>query len=128
MKNKMIFDGWKISLGLIIFILILLSPAIYNLSSGITPSPPVIELPTNTEKCVMPKDYMRNQHMDLLNNWRHSVVREGKRDFIAFDGTHYDMSLTNTCMKCHTNKSEFCDRCHNYSAVGELNCWRCHNQ
>ena len=27
------------------------------------------------------------------------------------------MSLTRTCMDCHSNKAEFCDRCHNYLAV-----------
>jgi hypothetical protein len=36
------------------------------------------------------------------------------------------MSLTGTCLTgCHTNKAEFCDRCHNYAAVS-VYCWDCH--
>ena len=27
------------------------------------------------------------------------------------------MSLSNTCLDCHSNKAEFCDRCHNYASV-----------
>jgi hypothetical protein len=35
----------------------------------------------------------------------------------ASDNKTYDISLTGTCLKCHPNKVEFCDRCHNYNAV-----------
>jgi hypothetical protein len=35
------------------------------------------------------------------------------------------MSLQNSCMKCHSNKKEFCDKCHNYVAVKPY-CWSCH--
>jgi hypothetical protein len=35
------------------------------------------------------------------------------------------MSLQNTCMQCHPNKAEFCDRCHNYASVKPY-CWDCH--
>jgi hypothetical protein len=28
-------------------------------------------------------------------------------------------------MGCHVNKSEFCDRCHDYTAVTPY-CWECH--
>ena len=41
------------------------------------------------------------------------------------DGKQYTMSLINTCMKCHTSKAKFCDRCHNYMAVTP-DCWDCH--
>ena len=34
-------------------------------------------------------------------------------------------SLSNNCMECHSNKSQFCDQCHNYVAVVP-NCWGCH--
>jgi len=37
----------------------------------------------------------------------------------------FDMSLQNTCMKCHLNKDTFCDRCHNYVGVAPK-CWECH--
>ncbi len=34
--------------------------------------------------------------------------------------------LTGTCLTgCHTNKADFCDRCHNYAGVS-VYCWECH--
>ena len=35
------------------------------------------------------------------------------------------MSLTNTCLGCHSNKAQFCDQCHNYLEVTPY-CWDCH--
>jgi hypothetical protein len=52
-------------------------------------------------------------------------VREHNRKFVAFDGKTYTISLTQTCMKCHTSKAEFCDRCHEYAGVTPY-CWDCH--
>jgi hypothetical protein len=40
-------------------------------------------------------------------------------------GKEFEMSLQKTCMKCHTNKAEFCDKCHNYASVRPY-CWDCH--
>jgi hypothetical protein len=68
---------------------------------------------------------MKANHMDLLNEWRDLVVRDGKRIYDSFDGKEYIMSLSNTCMDCHSNKSEFCDSCHDYSGVIPY-CWDCH--
>jgi hypothetical protein len=54
------------------------------------------------------------------------VVREGRRDYVStLSGTTYDMSLSRTCMDCHSNKADFCDRCHDYLAVNPY-CWDCH--
>ncbi len=39
------------------------------------------------------------------------------RVYTAADGKKYNMSLQNECMKCHSNKAQFCDQCHNYMAV-----------
>jgi hypothetical protein len=41
------------------------------------------------------------------------------------DGKPVTMSLVGTCMRCHSNKSQFCDACHNYLAVSPY-CWECH--
>jgi hypothetical protein len=70
--------------------------------------------------------YMKSWHMDLLNTWRDDVVREGKRIHVSRDyGTRYEMSLTKTCLGCHSNKKKFCDQCHDYIGV-EPYCWDCH--
>ena len=34
------------------------------------------------------------------------------------------MSLSNTCLDCHSNKADFCDKCHNYASVRPY-CWDC---
>jgi hypothetical protein len=64
-------------------------------------------------------------HMDLLNEWRDDVVRKGKRIYTSPGGKKYNMSLSNTCMECHSNKAEFCDECHQYAGVDPY-CWNCH--
>jgi hypothetical protein len=65
--------------------------------------------------------------MHLLMDWRDAAVRHDVHSFKAFNGKTYTMSLSGTCLSssCHTNKAEFCDRCHNYAAVS-VNCWDCH--
>jgi hypothetical protein len=69
------------------------------------------------EKCVMSTEYMKAEHMQLLDLWRHSVVRNAEREFVNPEGKTFNMSLSNTCLDCHSNKAEFCDRCHNYASV-----------
>ncbi|MDX1708870.1 MAG: sulfate reduction electron transfer complex DsrMKJOP subunit DsrJ, partial [Desulfobacterales bacterium] len=61
----------------------------------------------------------------LLDVWRDAVVREGKRIYVNPAGKEFNMSLSNTCLDCHSNKAEFCDRCHNYASVRPY-CWSCH--
>jgi len=126
------YDIAKIILGIIIFLAIATSPFWFNQATGqaeYMPDPVIYSknIP-GQEACVMPVDFMRSSHMDLLNEWRQTVVREGNRIFISPDGKEYRMSLTNTCMTCHPNKSEFCDKCHNFMAVTEPDCWNCHVQ
>ena len=68
---------------------------------------------------------MKSEHMRILDLWRNEVVRHANRVYVADDGKEYMMSLSNTCLDCHYNKAEFCDSCHNYTAVNPY-CWECH--
>jgi hypothetical protein len=77
------------------------------------------------DQCVMDAAYMKGFHMDVLNDWRDVVVRDGKRLHKTDDGRVYNMSLSKTCLDCHSNKEQFCDRCHNYMSVDPY-CWSCH--
>jgi len=77
------------------------------------------------DRCVMPVEFMRTSHMNLLKDWRETVVRTGDRSYSSPDGRTFRRSLTNTCLDCHSNKSAFCDSCHNYMGVNP-NCWDCH--
>jgi len=77
------------------------------------------------KECVASTEYMRASHMDLLNEWRDEVVREGNRIYTSPNGKEFEMSLTKTCTNCHYNKKEFCDQCHDYLGVTPY-CWDCH--
>jgi len=120
------YDAGKIIVGLVIFLVLVTSPLWYNLVSGSPVTAPELQYPTNSTQCVEATDYMRSSHMDLLNDWRDAVVREGRRDHVStLTGKTYDMSLSLTCMDCHDNKAQFCDACHTYMAVTPY-CWDCH--
>jgi len=122
-------DKAKIAAGLAVFLGIVLLPVWYNLASGKAGGAPEIIVKTRNmpgkNQCVMAADYMRASHMTLLNDWRETVVRTGDRRFVSSDGRHFQRSLTNTCLDCHSNKQEFCDRCHDYAA-SQPDCWNCH--
>jgi len=122
-----LYDGGKITAGLIVFVVLMCLPVWYSVASGKTTAPPTLQLPDPQQhpRCVAPVEYMRSSHMTLLNQWRDSVVRNGERVYVADDGTKYNMSLTKTCLGCHANREKFCDECHNYVGL-EPYCWKCH--
>ena len=86
---------------------------------------PKIALPTEYKECVSTRDYMRAEHMQLLDTWRDMAVREGKREYVDANGNKWDINLQNTCMSCHANKPDFCDTCHTSNSVDPY-CWDCH--
>lgn len=124
-------DSSKIIAGLLIFLALVTFPFYYNMGKAAAKPSPKLDTPViqqMTEKqCVEPKAFMRAEHMQLLNQWRDSVVRDGNRLYVSSTGKTYDMSLQNTCMHCHSNKKQFCDECHKYVAVKPY-CWDCHIQ
>lgn len=122
------YDSGKIITGLIIFVGLFTSPIWYNLSQGKEAlKEPNLILPTkeNQKECIRSTEYMRSYHMEMLNDWRYEVVREGKRSFVSSTGKIFNMSLTKTCLNCHSDKAQFCDQCHNYVGVSPY-CWECH--
>jgi len=119
-------DIGKAVLGLVVFIVLVGFPIWYTATQGQSDYRPEIVKPEGETECVENVEFMRTWHMNLLNDWRDSVVRDGVREYTSeTTGHHYDMSLQNTCMKCHYNKDTFCDRCHNYVGVAPK-CWECH--
>jgi hypothetical protein len=111
--------------GLTLFLVLFTFPVWYNRAAGTTSRAPELQRPVQEKNCVAPVAYMRTSHMELLTAWRDQVVRRGVRTFTAFDGKSYTMALTQTCLKCHASKADFCDRCHNYAGVAPY-CWDCH--
>ena len=122
------YDSPKVITGLVIFLLLLTSPIWYNVAAGKVSYVPELKIETNAKKCIESTEYMRANHMDLLNTWRDEVVRGHSRTYTANDGTEYEKSLTNTCMNCHISRTEFCTKCHDYAAVKQPVCWNCHNE
>lgn len=122
-------NGSRVLLGLGVFFLIVTLP--FWLGFGTDKEAPELDYDTPAiaqlaeKKCIESTEVMRKEHMQLLAEWRDQAVRMGIRDYEAADGTVYQISLQNTCMDCHSNKADFCDRCHDYSKVSP-DCWTCH--
>jgi len=135
--EKKYYNAKNIFTGLAVFLILILLPLVPNLGKTVPPpqrqldTPVIQKLAEKDRKCLMPTDWMRANHMQMLVDWRDKVVRTNEkgapngRYFEAPDGRKYLASLNNTCMDCHSNKVEFCDRCHNYAAVVPT-CWGCH--
>jgi hypothetical protein len=118
------YNKGTIIAGLALFVLFVTFPIWFNgLDAGPLPKP---ELPPGGEKlCVAPASEMRDNHMQLLNEWRDDVLRNADRVTVTVDGKEYRKGLQMACMQCHSNKEKFCDSCHEYAAV-KPTCWDCH--
>jgi len=80
------------------------------------------------DKCVAPTDYMRRNHMDLLDH---------QRDETVIDGIRTKKFSLKECIACHAVNGDdgkpvtvkddrhFCASCHNYAAVN-MDCFDCH--
>jgi len=124
------YDAGKVLTGIVIFAVLVTFPFFLSAGkAGPKPDPkldtPAIQALGAEKQCVESKAFMKANHMQLLNDWRDNAVREGHRQYVGLGGKKYDISLQNTCMKCHSNKTKFCDECHNYMAVKPY-CWDCH--
>jgi len=117
------YDTKKIMTGLVIFLVLITFPLWYNRGKAAPVADPVP--PKSGGVCVEATEYMSASHMQLLDKWRDSVVRDATRMYDSKIGNSYNMSLTKTCLECHTSKADFCDRCHNYAGVSPY-CWTCH--
>ena len=124
------YQWGMISLGVLIFVVLI--AFIFWYGRGLNSNLPILSLDTPAinqlpeKRCVEDTAFMRTNHMKLLVNWRDGVVRDGNRFYKAKDGKVYEMSLSGTCLTCHSNKEQFCDRCHNY-VRSQPTCYSCHN-
>jgi hypothetical protein len=90
------------------------------------PPKPVITHAVKGEQCVEDTEYMRKNHMKLLNVHRDKTVIEGVRT---------PKHSLKGCVECHasektgsvaTAKEDFCVSCHSYAAV-KIDCFDCHS-
>ena len=123
------YDSGKIIVGLIIFVGLFTTPFWYDLSGSKAPEMPKLVLPAKPDQkeCVASLEFMRRDHMALLDEWRTEVVRDGMTYFKSASGKEFEMRYTKTCLGCHPNTSQFCDQCHNYVGINPY-CWDCHNK
>lgn len=140
------YDKGKIITGVVIGLLLLTFPLLYLAATGDGGHVAEPVLPADEEQCIEPAEWMAENHMQLLDEWRNTVVRGADRVYVATDGDVYYMGLTGFddeemekvreglgisdidsggCLQCHTDKAEFCDICHDYSGA-EPACWNCH--
>ena len=119
-------DKGKIIFGLSVFVILITYPFWGRLAAGDSlPDRTELEYPAESEACVEDSAYMAASHMDLLNQWRDDLVRDGNPEYISSNGQTYLKSLTKTCLNCHEDRDAFCTRCHDYADV-QPTCWECH--
>ena len=118
-------DRVKTLTGLAVALILAAFPMWQALGAAGEAGRPELELPEGESQCVEDTEYMSARHMELLNEWRNAVVRDGETDYTSPSGDVYRMSLTGTCMDCHDNRETFCTRCHDYANVTPR-CWDCH--
>lgn len=125
-KNKTLYNKGIILTGLVVFLVLGTFPFWYNMGKA-APAPIRVLTPEAkaAKTCILSAELMRTEHMQMLNEWRDMAVRDDTRLYVSSSGKQYEMSLSNTCLECHSNKTDFCDRCHDYAAVDPY-CWDCH--
>ena len=89
------YNAGKIIPGLLLFLALATTPIWYNVAMGHEAVAPEIEKPTNSTACVADTQYMRREHMQLLNEWRDDVVRTGERVYVSgsLSGTYAQYAL-----------------------------------
>lgn len=119
------YNSKAVITGIVIFVIIFTAPfwlswiGMDYTKTGVVP-------PAGEKSCIEDTEFMRANHMRLLDEWRDQALRAENREYIsALNGKRWAISLQNTCMKCHNNYAEFCERCHVANSVYPY-CWTCH--
>jgi hypothetical protein len=120
-------DKAVITSGVVVFLAVVSFPVWQPLVAASETAAPELEYPKDESKkpCIEATEYMTANHMNLLDEWRDAVVREGHKTYTSSSGKKYEISLTQTCLSCHTDRDTFCTRCHDYADV-DPECWDCH--
>ena len=118
------YNAKAVYIGIIILVVLLSAPFWAGLF-GKSYTETGVSKPEAEESCVEDAQFMRAQHMRLLNEWRDEALRNENRTYVAKNGQKWEISLQNTCMKCHTDYNGFCDKCHLSNSVRPY-CWTCH--
>lgn len=119
------YNAKAVIIGIVIFVAIFSSP-FWTGWIGQDYTKTGVVLPAGEKECIEDTEFMRAQHMRLLDEWRDQALREENRVYeSALNGRKWVISLQNTCLKCHSNYTEFCEKCHVANSVYPY-CWTCH--
>ena len=119
------YNAKAVVIGIIIFVAIFSSPFWLGWLGQNYTKTGVVN-PVGEKECIENTKFMRAQHMRLLDEWRDQALREGNRVYVsALNGKKWAISLQNTCVTCHNNYKEFCEKCHTANSVYPY-CWTCH--
>lgn len=118
------YNTKAVCLGILVLVVLLTAPFWAGLF-GKNYTTTGVNLPDDGKACVEDVQFMRAQHMRLLNEWRDEALRNEHRTYVAKNGKQWEISLQNTCMKCHTDYQGFCEKCHLSNSVRPY-CWTCH--
>ena len=119
------YNAKAVAIGIIIFVIVFTSP-FWVSWIGQDYTKTGVVFPPDQTSCIENTEFMRANHMRLLDEWRDQALRDENREYIsALNGTRWVISLQNTCMKCHDNYAEFCEKCHVANSVDPY-CWTCH--
>ena len=89
------YNSKAVILGIIIFVVLFTSP-FWASMLGKSYTSTGIALPKNEKECVENVDFMRDKHMQLLNEWRDEALRNENRTYVASNGKKWTISLQNT--------------------------------
>lgn len=119
------YNAKVVTIGIIILLLVFSSP-FWASWIGMDYKSSGVVLPQGELSCIESTEFMRANHMRLLDEWRDQALRKEDRCYVSdLDGKRWEISLQNTCMKCHANYESFCQRCHVANSVHPY-CWTCH--
>ncbi|MBD5607592.1 MAG: sulfate reduction electron transfer complex DsrMKJOP subunit DsrJ [Desulfovibrio sp.] len=119
------YNAKGVTIGIIVFVILFTTP--FWLSwIGTDYTKTGVVFPQGEKECIEDTEFMRANHMRLLDEWRDQALREENRAYVSkLSGKTFVISLQNTCMKCHNNYAAFCEKCHVANSVYPY-CWTCH--
>ena len=125
-----IYDGKYILIGLLVFSC--WRPSRYgSTTEGRSAARPKLDTPVISQMvkssafCPRRDDHRAYEALERMEDGGRPGWQEM---YVASDGKTYEMSLQNECMRCHSNKAQFCDKCHDYAGLKKDDpyCWNCH--
>ena len=106
------YNAKAVILGILVFAVLFSTPFWANFGGTKDYKRPAIVLPQNEKECVEPVEFMRAEHMYLLNEWRDQALRYENRTYVSSTGKKWTISLQNTSLNTNSKNEENCNNSH----------------